>query len=132
MENDIVLGNEDRSTPLEDYIEKEFDKGWKEFVKDIIAKNKSSNYRLLKALEKVKGKEIVSDVKAILKKVGGTCRIEVVRSTTGMQLNDRRWKSFPVIWVDQKQSSIYGHNKPEGTLYVRIDDKRFLSFHYYL
>lgn len=130
MENEIKLGNEDRSTPLENYIEKEFDKGWVEFVKGIIEENKASNYRLLRVLEKRQGKQFVNDAKAILKTVGGTCRIEIVRSTAGMQMSDRRWKSFPLIWVNQKQTSIYG--KPEGWIYVPLDAKRFLSFHYYL
>jgi len=132
MDKEISLGNEDRSTPLEDYLEKEFDKGWESFVKKIIEENKASNYRLLKVLEGVKDKQYVNDAKAILKTVGGTCRIEIVRSITGMQMKDRRWKSFPTIWVNQKQSSIYGNNKPEGWLYVELDAKRFLSFHYYL
>lgn len=132
MDNDIKIGNEERSTPLEDAIEDMFDDGWKEFVKDIIDKNKASNFRLLTVVEKVKGKDFSSDLKRILKTVGGTCRIEIVRKVLGIQMNDRRWKSFPVIWVNQKQSSIYGANKPEGYLYVKLDDKRFLSFHYYL
>jgi hypothetical protein len=123
---EIKLGNEDRSTIIEDFIGKEFERGWKNFVKGIMAENERSNKRLYKILWEIKGQLFTTELDAFIKISGGLPQIRISKNPTGVNVKDNRWRSFSEIWIDQKQSP----EGAKGLIYIQVKKNRWLKFHY--
>lgn len=127
---EIKLGNEDRSTILEDVIMGAFDAGWKDFVRSNRQANSKSNRRLFRLLRKIKSDTFAHSLNQLSKIAGGLPQIRISREPKGMRLKDNRYSAIPEIWVDQKQGSIYGPNTVTGNIYVQVKENRWVYFHF--
>jgi hypothetical protein len=126
MKNESKLGNEDRTTALEDYILKGFWRGWRNYVKGIRAENERSNKRLYRVLWKFKSQLFTTEVDAFAKINGGLPKIRVAKEPKGIRLKDNRWRSIPEIWIEQKQTA----QGPAGSIYIQVKDNRWITFHF--
>lgn len=105
-----------------------FDASWKAFVKQMREENERCNERLYRLLEAIRGKRFVIDLQKLLKDIGEYgALIRVVRSPVGICINDKRWKSFKTLWINQRSN---GHNTITGTVCIQVKDNRWLLINY--
>jgi len=108
-------------------FEKEFEKGWTEFIKGLQKENNSKNERLFKALTAVKGERFVSQLREMLEHIGcNHSLLHVVRQPVGMAINERRFSEISEIWVDQK-STLEGYF---GSVCVQVKPERWVKVSY--
>lgn len=105
-----------------------FDEAWAEFVKEIHKENRKSNRRLFKLLTAIKGDAFVADLKKAANTINKGCRLRVAREPKGLVFGDRRWKTIPKIYVDQKTNS----DGVEGAVYIPVKPDRYIVIYYQL
>ncbi len=110
---------------LEKYINREFDKGWKDFVGEIREKNKISNQRLIKVVYAVLGQSVADDLISLSLTIDPGAYLFLVSKPKGIELKDDRWVSFPTIWADYQSGQYAGQ-----CLYVKLRDNKFIKIYY--
>ena len=84
--------------------EKEFDNGWKAYMKKRQVEIRASNNRLFRLLAKIQGAEFVSQLYAYKKAVKAeNADMRIVRTPTGIPVGDRRFSLIPKIWIEQRE-----------------------------
>lgn len=100
-----------------------FEEDWKEFIQEVQRKNRESNYRLLTVIKKVKGKEYLNSLKAIMKKVGTGALLRFTNERKGVPFTQKRWEGVGEVYVDQYSSA-------EGMvcdLYIQVKEGKYLT-----
>ena len=123
------MGRRKKIEPLMDTeyhaLDRIFNAGWDEFVKNIREDNDRCNYRLLRLVEKISGELFVTDLKILLKRVDHGM-LRVVRKPIGLELKENRFATIPKIWVDQK----YIDGQTKGSICVQVKDNRWIVAYY--
>lgn len=100
-----------------------FDEGWKEFIKHIQEQHRRSNYRLMKVVGRVKGKEYLQSLKVILKTVGTGSLITFSKTAKGLVFLNPKWVGIGEVYIDQRST-------PDGIMrcdiYMPLKPGKFL------
>lgn len=113
--------------PLLTYLEREFERGWKEFAKTIEAENRIKNERVYRALTAVKGAAWVYDFKKLMQIIAKwECRLEIVNRPVGVELRESRVRDISEIWINQRNLD----GEVRGTVCVRVKPERWVLFHF--
>lgn len=110
---------------LLEYIEIETNRWHKSYIKCWGEKIKISNDRLFRAVLSTRDAEFVSQIKSfvIATKSNGNL-LSITRAPKGNYFNDRRFELIPGFFLEQRHTA---GNEIKGTIFVQIDDKRFLE-----
>lgn len=87
--------------------------------------NEIKTNRILKVLKKIKSDKWYNDLIEYSKESGVNHPFNIVRETIGRYQEDDEY-SFGGVWVNQS-SSYPCEDCYYGTLYIKIDDKRYLE-----
>lgn len=110
-------------------MDKGFDKGWRDYMKDVQRQNLTSNLRLFRVLQGIRGSEFISDIIQMMKMIKRpTGLLSIVRTPAGIMIKDGRWKTIPELWIFQKSSSDPGILS--NTLCIKIKEGRWLQLYY--
>lgn len=87
--------------------------------------NEIKTTRILKVLENIKSKEWYLDLMEYSKESGVNHPFDIVRKTRGTYQEEEEY-SFGGVWIEQS-SSYPCEDCYYGTIYIKIDDKRYLE-----
>lgn len=99
-----------------------FEEGWKEYVKHIREENRRSNYRLMKAVAKVNGREYLESLKVILKTVGTGSLIRFSNKATGIVFCKPEWRGIGDVYIDQRSTT----DGMKCDIYMPVKSGKFL------
>lgn len=105
-------------------IMKEFDAGWREWVKDIYQQNHISNLRMFKILNSIKGSDFITDLISLMGKKNKFALLNLTKKPKGILLKDDRFKTIPEIMINKYPSSSYR----EGEIFIQINAERWVYF----
>lgn len=106
-------------------LDKEFDKGWREFAKELSRRNDISNLRMLKILLSIKGEDFVNDLVAFMETTRNkSAYIEFTKRPKGMLLQDSRFPTIPELMVDKFRDGSYR----QGRVYIQVTINRWIGF----
>src|SRR6185369_4313568 len=102
--------------------DKLFDAGWREYAKELRAKNANSNKRILRALITIKGIDFVKDLIQFMKATKTEFNlIQIDREPTGIQMKDNRFSNIPEMWFDQRPRTDPGFYSSKVFIQVKKD-----------
>jgi|ERR1035437_1326871 hypothetical protein len=102
-----------------------FDEGWDELIVEIKVANKKSNDRLMRVIEKLKGRQFVKDVYRLMKLMGrSNGYISIVSYPKGQKMTDDRTNTISEMWVELK----YTTEEMKGTVGIQVKENRWLQF----
>jgi hypothetical protein len=102
-----------------------FEEDWKKFVNHIREENRRSNYRLMKVVAKMKGKEYVNSLKLILKTVGTGSLIKFSKEAKGFAFNKPEWAGIGEVYINQRSTSLY-EGMMTCDIYMPVKEGKFL------
>lgn len=105
-------------------LDREFDKGWREWVKDIHRQNDVSNLRMFKILSALKGNDFVSDLIKLIGRHNKHARLNLTKKPKGLVLKDNRFKNIPELMINKYPSGSYR----EGEVFVQVKADRWVGF----
>jgi hypothetical protein len=114
--------NNDREHPVEKFFEEVFEAGWKSFINSMKDEHRKSNYRLLKVIDKVKGRAYLNSVKTIIKNVGADSLIRFSNEASGQVFTYPEWVSCGPVQIDQRSTA-------EGMvmeIYIPVKENKYL------
>lgn len=110
---------------LEKVLDKYFDAGWKNFIKDVRSKNDISNVRMFKILCLIKGSEFTADLADFMKKTGHKhALLELTTEPKGILMKDSRYPTIPELMIEKYPSGNY----KKGAVYIHIKQNRWVTF----
>jgi hypothetical protein len=105
-------------------LDKYFDAGWREFVKEIHRQNDVSNIRMFKILSQLKGNDFVADLIKLMGKQNKSALLKLTKTPKGILLKDNRFKSIPELMINKYPSGSYR----EGEVFLQIRHDRWVMF----
>jgi hypothetical protein len=105
-------------------LDKEFDKGWRDWVNDIYKQNDISNLRTLKILSALKGNDFIADLIKLMGKKNKHAYLNLTRKPKGILLKDNRFENIPELMINKYPSGSYR----EGEVFVHVKDDRWVYF----
>ena len=106
-------------------IDQMMNDGWEQFVNEIRDENDKWNFRLLRAIEKVKGELFVSELKVLLKRVDFG-KLHITNKPIGMKIGENRFATIREVWINQKIID----GVARGSVCVQIKPNRWLIAQY--
>ena len=108
-------------------LDRFFDAGWREYVKDIHRRNDVSNIRTFKILSQLKDVDFVRDLMKLMKLM--KCEHALLNFTKklpekGVWLNDQRTKGIPKLYVWKYPSGQYC----DCSIHIQVKENRFVYF----
>ena len=112
-------------------LDKYFDAGWKQFVKEARQENAIANKKLLSEIEPITGKEFIDDLLSLMKDIKEKdSLLTIVTSPEGMELNDSRYTTITKVWIKQRSTSAFIGGSIEGSLCIQIAKDRWIKINY--
>jgi hypothetical protein len=107
-------------------LDKYFDAGWRDFVKEIHRKNDVSNIRMFKLLSAINGNDFVADLIKLMGRQNKSALIKLTKKPKGILLKDSRFKNIPELMVNKYPSGSY----KEGEIFIQVHPDRWITFVY--
>lgn len=106
-------------------LDRYFDAGWREFVREIWKKNDTSNFRMFKIISELRGNEFVEELIRLMKMMKSKHAVlKLTKKPKGILLNQAGFKHIPVMMVEKYPSGNYS----EGAAYIELKGRHWLSF----
>ena len=87
------------------------------------------NTRILKALESVKGKVFVDEVKLYMEECEMYGALAITKKTVG-KYQQEDFESFSGAWINQYVNGGMTGDDFQGSIYIKIKEGKYLSFTY--
>lgn len=105
-------------------LDKIFDAGWRNWVKEIHRENDISNIRMFKILSSLKGADFVIDLIKLMGKRNKSALLKLTKHPKGILLKDNRFATIPEMMLEKYPSGSYR----EGKVHIQVREDRWISF----
>lgn len=105
-------------------LDKYFDAGWREFVKNIDKKNDISNVRMFKILSVIKGNDFIADLMQLMGNKNKSALLMLTKKPKGILINDSRFKTIPNVIINKYTACAYA----EGEIFIKVTFDRYVYF----